>query len=74
LLGQLTDVIPPPCSDVVNAIHHLKSDKKRVGMPSKGGFKMTRKEVKLSVRVVQELLAGRLTQEEFFALHGMTNS
>ena len=73
LLCQLTDLIPPPCSDVVNALHHLKSEEKRVGISLKGGFKMTRKEVKLSVRVIQELLAGRLTQEEFFTLHGMTD-
>jgi hypothetical protein len=27
--------------------------------------------VRLSVRAIQELLAGHLTQEEFFKLHGM---
>src|SRR6266850_3132412 len=71
LLCQLTDLIPPPCSDVVNAIHHLQSKARQVGISSKGGLKMTSAEVRLSVRVIQELLAGRLTQEEFFKLHGM---
>jgi len=71
LLYQLTDLIPPPDNDVVNTIHHLQSKEKRVGISSKGGWKMTSKEVKFSSRAIQELLAGRLTQEEFFKLHGM---
>jgi hypothetical protein len=68
---KLTDVIPPPDNDVVNTIHHLQSKERRVGLSSKGGWKMTSKEVKLSSRAIQELLAGRLTQEEFFKLHRM---
>jgi hypothetical protein len=71
LLCQWTDLIPPPCSDVINAILHLQSQEKRVGISLKGGLEMTLEEVRLSVRVIQELLAGRLTQEEFFKLHGM---
>jgi hypothetical protein len=68
---KLTDVIPPPDNDVVNTIHHLQSKERRVGLSSKGGWKMTSKEVKLSSRAIQEVLAGRLTQEEFFKLHRM---
>jgi len=71
LLCQLTDLIPPPCSDVINAILHLQSQEKQVGTSLKRGLEMTLEEVRLSVRGIQELLAGRLTQEEFFKLHGM---
>jgi hypothetical protein len=71
LLCQLTELIPPPCSDIINAIHHLQSQEKWVSISLKGGFEMTLEEVRLSVRAIQELLAGHLTQEEFFKLHGM---
>jgi hypothetical protein len=71
LLCQLTDLILPPCSDVVNAILHLQSQEKWVGISLKGGLEMTLEEVRLSVRGIQELLAGRLTQEEFFKLHSI---
>jgi hypothetical protein len=70
-LEQLIDLIPPPDNDVVNAIHHLQSKEKRSGVSSKGSWKMTSKEVRFSLRAIQELLAGRLTQEEFFKIHGM---
>jgi hypothetical protein len=50
LLCQLTELIPPPCSDVINAILHLQSQGRRVGISSKRGLEMTSEEVRLSVR------------------------
>jgi hypothetical protein len=35
---------------------------------------MTTKEVKFSARAIQELSAGRLTQDEFFKIHGMIDT
>jgi hypothetical protein len=71
ILCELTSSVPSPSNDTINEIHHLHSKERQMGLSSKRGWKMTSRKVRLSARAIQELLAGRLTQENFFKLHRM---
>lgn len=73
-LGQLCEellaVMPQPEAEVINAIHWLRSKKRKVGRSRYGGSMSTEREVRVSARAVQELLAGRISAEKFLTDHG----
>jgi len=65
VFDALPATLPPPESDAVNALIHLSGPAHRVGRSFLGGFRMSASRVTLSARVVQELLAGKTTHEDF---------
>jgi hypothetical protein len=68
---QVSDFIPKPESTPVNAVHYLKHLQKQQkkggkveGLSHKGGYQMCGDEIKISARMVVELLAGILDPKE----------
>lgn len=72
-IGRLTEVFPEIESDTVNAINHLKSRSPTHGNSHCGGFEVSgdrnHMRIKISSRAILELLAGRMSQQEFFERH-----
>ena len=62
-------MFPTPRHDAVNALNHLRAGGLDRGATFLGGLGMTRNEVRISARVVLELLAGRLPWEDFLTLY-----
>lgn len=58
-------LFPHPVRDATNANNHLQAPKRRISGSFIGGFTMSGNEIKLSSRTVLDLLAGKLTYEEF---------
>jgi hypothetical protein len=63
-LQCIGDFIPSPESMPVNAIYQLKS-KKAEGLSNYGGYEMSGDEIKISSRMLVELLAGDLDYKKF---------
>lgn len=68
LVSRTMAVLPSPMNDALNASYRSKEVGYGIGYV--GGFKMSRKSIRLSSRAVVELLAGRITPEHFAAVHG----
>lgn len=78
-LDKLVEVFPEVEIDPVNAINHLNGENPRYGRSYWGGLKMgigrkTRTSVTISARALTELLAGKVSQKEFFERHGFIPS
>lgn len=63
-LQRICNFIPSPESMPVNAIYHLKS-KKAEGLSNYGGYQMSGDEIKISSRMIVELLGGVLDYKKF---------
>jgi hypothetical protein len=70
VFNALPAMLPPPESDALNALIHLRGPARRLGRSFIGGFKMSASRVTLSARAVQELLAGTLSHEDFKRRYG----
>jgi hypothetical protein len=69
VLTKLQKVLPVPERNAVNAINLLKRDTPNQGASFWGGVTMGETKVKLPARALLELLAGRVSQEDFFKAH-----
>lgn len=68
-LGKLSAAMPEAEQSAANAVHALKSSLRHVGNPFTGGLTVGGGEIKISARAVLNLLAGRVSQEDFFKIH-----
>ncbi|HKS27872.1 MAG TPA: hypothetical protein VJS44_08640 [Pyrinomonadaceae bacterium] len=69
-ISKLNEVLPIPERDAKNAVYLLKaSGKTQKGSSFWGGLEMSSEEVTISARVILELLAGKITQEDFFKVY-----
>lgn len=59
------NLFPFPVSSATNAINALESTKKHKGASFFGGATMSENEIKLSARTVLDLLAGKISYEDF---------
>ncbi|MDQ3816190.1 MAG: hypothetical protein M3362_00700 [Acidobacteriota bacterium] len=77
-INQLIDVFPEVESDAVNAINHLRGSSPALGNSHFGGHEVgwgrSKMRITISARAVLELLAGKLSQQEFFERHGFIPS
>lgn len=62
----LENAFPAPVRSPVNALNQLNAGGLATGSSFRGGNSVSRDRVKISARVILDLLAGRLSQEEFF--------
>ncbi len=69
-LTQLRSVLPRPINSGMNALHELRFWRWQRGRYFYGSWTMTNRTVRISVRVLMEYLAGRITCAEFVARHG----
>lgn len=67
---RIPEFLPKPVSDGLNARVWIASHRAPLGKSFFGGYQMTDKTVRISVRAVQELLAGRVDQNRFLTAHG----
>lgn len=71
---KLPDVLPPPARTAVNAQNHLnwvlRSGQTDEGDSFEGGFTMTHRSFKVSLRTIQALLGGRTDTKTFDQMHG----
>ena len=65
-ISKLVEVLPIAERNAVNAVNHLKSIRQNEGRDFIGGLEVSNSEIKISARVLLDLLAGRITQEDFF--------
>jgi hypothetical protein len=71
---RLPRVLPEAASDVVNAINHLRWKTRRVGLSHHGGWQVWGDRfVRISSRALHELLAGKLSSDEFLKVHRFTD-
>jgi len=70
LMKRVMAEFPKPVVDALNASH--RAHEIGCGVGYRGGWTMDGKTIKLSVRAVLELLAGRLSPERFADAHGWT--
>lgn len=67
--------LPDGCDDVVNARNHLRGDEGHLGLSNAGGYYFSAGGyMRISARALHELLAGKLSSEKFFELHGMDST
>jgi hypothetical protein len=66
-LQRMLETLPPPTMDAINAYH--RSRENRYDLGHHGGARMSRSEVTISSRELQELLAGRISHQEFLRSH-----
>jgi hypothetical protein len=69
-LTRLHTVLPEPRNGGTNALHEIRFWRWKRGRYFYGSWAMTESAVKISVRVLLEYLAGRITREEFLDRHG----
>lgn len=69
-LDDLERVMPAPVNDAVNAANWYRGERRKSGPSRIGGMMGDANQVTLSARGTLELLAGRITQDEFFEVHG----
>ena len=62
---HIVEIFPYPIRSALNAVNALESTKKHLGSSFIGGFTMSGYEIKLSSRTILDLLAGRITYDEF---------
>lgn len=67
LLQRSIQAIPMPMADACNAV--LRCQEKDYGLGKHGGYQMSGNTIRISARLVQELLAGRVTPERFAEFH-----
>lgn len=70
-LEQALSIVPQPVQLAVNAA--LRAEKSGVGPDMIGGYTMSRRRIKISVRAVQRLFAGEITPQEFANSHDWDN-
>lgn len=68
-LDGLNEAFPLPERDALNAVYLLKNSRPHEGDSFYGKFNVSHDKIRISARAVLELLAGRLTQENFFWVH-----
>lgn len=77
-LDKLIEVFPEVEMDPVNAMNHLSGANPRYGRSYWGGLRMSagekRTSVAISARALTELLAGKVSQNDFFERHGFIPS
>src|SRR6185436_13846665 len=61
---RVPEGLPPANDDVRNCLYHLRSKHGSVGLGHHGGSSWDGTRLKISARVIHELLAGRLTTDE----------
>lgn len=71
LLERSVREIPTPMADACNAA--LRCEEKGYGLGKHGGYQMSGNMIKISARLVQELLAGDVSVERFAEFHGWGN-
>ena len=59
------EIFPYPVKSAINAVNSLESTKLHIGDSHFGGAEMSGNEIKLSSRTVLDLLAGKITYDEF---------
>lgn len=74
LVEKLDKILPVPITHATNALHHNKSALKGEGTSFKGGWSVSERKIRLSARALLELLAGKISYEEFLELHGFDPS
>jgi hypothetical protein len=74
ILTPLKDVLPIPERNAVNAIALLKGSNPYEGASFWGGLTMSERKVKISARSLLGLLAGTVSQSDFFKAHGFVES
>ncbi|HZH29216.1 MAG TPA: hypothetical protein VEY11_00360 [Pyrinomonadaceae bacterium] len=62
---HILEIFPYPIRSALNAVNALESTKKHLGNSFIGGCTMSGYEIKLSSRTILDLLAGRITYDEF---------
>lgn len=68
-LNKLKDTFPEPERSGLNGLNLLRGRRPDLGASFIGGWSVTDNEIRISARSVLELLAGEITQEEFFELY-----
>jgi hypothetical protein len=68
LLERSIQAIPMPMTDSCNAA--IRCEESGYGLGKHGGYRMRGDKIAISARLVQELLAGRITSENFEKFHG----
>lgn len=68
-LDILNEAFPLPERDGLNAVYLLKGSRPHEGDSFYGKFNVSDNKIRISSRAVLELLAGRVTQENFFWVH-----
>jgi hypothetical protein len=74
LVGEIDKILPVPITHVTNALHHNNSRLRGEGTSFKGGWSVSERQIKLSARALLELLAAKVSYEEFLELHGFDRS
>ncbi|MBO9873531.1 MULTISPECIES: hypothetical protein [Xanthomonas] len=67
LLERSVQVVPTPMADVCNAA--IRCQEGGYGLGTHGGYQMSGNTIRISARLVQELLAGKATPEQFSDFH-----
>lgn len=68
-LGKLAKAMPEAERSADNAVNMLRASCRSIGDSFIGGLTVGDSEIKISARAILDLLAGRITQEDFFKLH-----
>jgi hypothetical protein len=74
ILTQLQKALPVPERNAVNAIGLLRGSNPYEGASFWGGLTMSERRVKISARALLGLLAGTVSQADFFKAHGFIES
>lgn len=69
-LSRLSEAFPEPRNGGVNALNELDFWRWKNGRYFYGGWQVSENRIQCSARTLMEYLAGRISQEEFSALHG----
>ena len=73
IINKMAEAMPEPERDAFNALHYIKGRNPEKGRSLMGELRMKigdeQSEIKLSARSIQELLAGRVSQQIFAELH-----
>lgn len=65
LTAETENLFPYPERNAINALNSIASTKKHIGVSHHGGMTMRGTEVRVSSRAVLDLLAGKITYEDF---------
>jgi len=71
-LSTLKDNMPPSINSGINALYQLQDHEPNKGRSFAGGVTMSGNSIKMSSRLLGEILAGRISQEEIGAFHSAT--
>jgi len=70
ILAALPKTLPEPRNSGTNALNELAFHRWKRGRYFYGSWSMSQNEIKISARVLLELLAGRISLDEFLDVHG----